>query len=361
VKICFTFNHLSCSDGVARAAIGIANLLNREGHEITICPIFRCDKEAEALLRQGIKVQPVFRCYFQGMSRLINILPRKLLHKMIFRDTYDYEVAFQFGISTKIVGNSKTNAKHYCWMHGYDTSMALRNYYLKMDKLICVSKCNAERLKRDLDTPLKIDFCYNPIDERFICKLGQEAIKLQRGSETVFVSVGRHSWEKGYARLLDCVRRLKYEGYTFKLWLIGDGPEHKNLMNKSNELGLNDFVAFIGATSNPHAYTAKADLFVCSSYSEGYSTACTEAILLNVPVISTLVSGAKEIICDAEAGMLVENIDEALYQGMKRILDHPELIQEWRNKLKETKKRFSYDERAHKLLSLFPETATAKE
>ena len=96
----------------------------------------------------------------------------------------------------------------------------------------------------------------------------------------LFVSVGRHSPEKGYIRLINIIAKLRDEGYKMQLWLIGDGPQHEELVEHCNRLKLNDIVLFTGSTQNPHKYTVKGDVFVCSSYREGYSTACTEAIML---------------------------------------------------------------------------------
>ena len=57
---------------------------------------------------------------------------------------------------------------------------------------------------------------------------------------------------------------------------------------------------------------SRADLLVCASFAEGYSTVCVEANMLGIPVLSTCVDGAKEIVDDAGAGMVVGMDDDSL-------------------------------------------------
>ncbi|WP_321537555.1 glycosyltransferase, partial [Streptococcus suis] len=93
----------------------------------------------------------------------------------------------------------------------------------------------------------------------------------------------------------------------------------------------------MGAQKNPHKFTSKADLFVCSSYAEGFSTACSEAIMLGVPVLTTSVSGGKEIIDTAKSGMLVGMSDEDLYESMKYVIENQKQVEEWKERLVHTK------------------------
>ena len=344
------FNHFNLQDGVCRSALSFANILaKRNDAEITLIPLFRYHKTTLEFLDSKVKVKPIFRFYFQGMSSLVKRVPAKLLYRYIIGDRYDVNIAFQFGTSQITVSSGKSS-KHLSigWMHGYDTKMLLKKYYLKMDKMVSVSKCGAERLAIDLDNKITVDYCYNPIDDEYIRKQGKESIEYEKNTNLQLITVGRMSKEKGIDRLLQCVRRLKDDGYHFSLWIVGDGPQLNILKKIANELDIDDIVIFIGCKNNPHAYTSKSDLFICSSYSEGYSTACTEAIMLNVPVISTNVSGANEIIQEAGCGEVVDSTEDGIYNGIKKILDHPNLLKEWKDILKSTKYKFSPQQRFKK-------------
>ena len=75
-----------------------------------------------------------------------------------------------------------------------------------------------------------------------------------------------------------------------------------------------------GFMENPYPFMREADLLACSSIFEGYSTFMTEGVILGKPIVTTDVSGAKELLGDSEFGWITENNDEAFYQGMEMLL-----------------------------------------
>lgn len=358
-RICISFGHFEASNGVSRSAIAIANLLVDKGYDVTLAPIFRIEDELKKTMKSEVHLQRVFGFYFRGFARIVNLIPHFILYWIIFgRRHYDLEIAFQRNMAIRIIGGDlrKNKVAKLAWIHTYDEGLELKKYYERIGKVICVSKQNANRLKEELPTVIA-DYIYNPIDETEIIRQGQAPIDLKRDENSLlFVSVGRHSPEKGYVRLLKIVEKLKYEGFKFKLWLIGDGPQHKELLNLCDTLGLQDVVTFTGATNNPHRYTSHADVFICSSYREGYSTACTEAVMLGIPVITTDVGGSKEIIDDSEAGIHCSLDDESLYGAMKQVLVNPKLVSEWKEQLKRTQYRFGQNERTKQLYRIIGET-----
>lgn len=356
-KIAFVFGHLASSDGISRCAIAIANLIvAHRNYDVTLIPLFTLEKDALATVDKRVHVKKVFGFYFHGMVKIVNIFPDRFLYnRIIGKDNYDLEIGFAFGLGTQMVGAKgiKSSVKRILWMHTYDYNMVYREQYLRVGHVVNVSRLNSIKLKEELGDGIKIsDYCYNPINDERIIQEGKEPVNLSRGDGLLFVSVGRHSPEKGYLRLITIVRKLIDDGYVFKLWLVGNGPEHAALKEKVKELDLEDIVILTGATSNPHKYTAKADLFICSSYREGYSTACTEALLLGVPIITTAVGGSQEQIEDAKCGIRCGLEDEDLYNAMKSVLINPDMISEWKEKLKETRDRFSQKKRAEKLFDI---------
>ena len=86
----------------------------------------------------------------------------------------------------------------------------------------------------------------------------------------------------------------------------------------------------------------KCDIFVCSSFSEGFSTAATEALILGKPVVTTLVSGMKEMLGENnEWGIVTKNDEDGLYEGIRRLLDDPALLARYREKAALRGKTFS--------------------
>ena len=345
------FNHFQFQDGVCRSAIGIANLLaERDDVEVTLIPIYKFEKKTRGFLSPKVKLKKIFGVYFRGFSKIASLIPEKWIYNKYIKGQYNIEIAFQFGTSYHIITacEKPKGVKRIGWIHGYDNSY--KKYYIKMDQMVCVSQSNAIRAFHDLDGQVPVTYNYNPIDDDKVREQGKESINLGiKNAEVKFVTVGRLSPEKGYARLISIMARLRDNGYKFTLWILGSGPQESLLRKEVTARQLEDHVILTGAKKNPHAYTSKADIFICSSFSEGYSTACTEAVMLGVPVITTNVSGGEEIIKDAECGILTQMDDESLYQGIKQVLDNPKIIGEWKKTLQQTRERFSARNRFEQL------------
>lgn len=353
-KVYILINHFQVQDGVARTAVGLANELSkRDDIEVTLQSIFKYDSEMNGFVSPRVKTKAFLGFYFRGLAKIVDRIPARLLYKMLVRETFDVEIGFCMELPIKIIAASTNNTcAHYAWMHGYDNGLKLFSCYQKMDKVITVSKCNKERFWKESNGTIMTVCCHNLMDDKRITSMGSENIVLPKKNGVTFVAVGRLEQGKGILRLIECCGRLKENGAVFSMWLIGDGEQRPALEQKVDELELRDYVIFLGAQKNPYAFISRADVLVCASYSEGYSTVCVESILLEVPVLTTDVDGAAEIIEEAKAGMKVGMEDECLYQGMKSILENPQLIAQWKHTLKDTKIAFSQSNRAAELRQL---------
>ena len=353
-KVLFLTNHLQYSDGVAKSLLSLCNNLDLNKYEITVRALFKYDKNFAKQFDKRIKTDYVFGFYFHGMSRIVDVLSLRAQYKLAVVDEYDIEIGFQYGLPTKIVSNSlNKTAKHIIWMHGYDTDLTLIDCYYKADLVVCVSKENASRLIKETNGKANVDYCYNLVDDNVIRERGVQKITQKNQYKPLLISVGRQSKEKGYLRLVNILEELHDEGYIFECWLVGDGPEHKEICNKVNIKNADKYIKVLGADNNPHKYTAKSDLFICPSFSEGYSTACTEALILNVPIITTRVGGAQEIVDTAQCGLIVENDDISLKNGIRSVLESPDVIEKWKAILSETSSRFELTTRKMEARSLF--------
>ena len=78
--------------------------------------------------------------------------------------------------------------------------------------------------------------------------------------------------------------------------------------------------------------------------------------MLGVPVLTTSVPGGEEIINDADCGLLVDNTDDSIYEGMRYILDNQELVSTWKARIKETKYKFSQSYRTERLLNIIEQS-----
>ena len=129
-----------------------------------------------------------------------------------------------------------------------------------------------------------------------------------------------------------------------KFYILGEGEEHQKLQKQIDDLGVSETCKLLGFDNNPYKYLANANLFVCSSEREGFSTAVTEALVLGIPVVSTEVSGAKELLgYNNEYGIVTDNNENALYEGMYKMLTKDGLLIHYKKQAEIRGKKFSAD------------------
>ena len=121
---------------------------------------------------------------------------------------------------------------------------------------------------------------------------------------------GRLTQVKGYDRLVRVCAKLRDMGYEFSVAILGKGEEEENIKKLISENSLEERIKLLGFQENPHKFIRNSDVFVCSSYAEGYSTAVSEAVILGVPVVTTECSGMREIFGDEECGITMAGKQE---------------------------------------------------
>ena len=72
---------------------------------------------------------------------------------------------------------------------------------------------------------------------------------------------------------------------------------------------------------------ASCDIYVQPSYSEGYCTTTMEAKILHKPIVTTDVPGMREQFESGKDGLIVESSVDGLYEGIKTLLDNPDIAQ----------------------------------
>ena len=157
----------------------------------------------------------------------------------------------------------------------------------------------------------------NPVN---LGKLAGSALIKQHKKE--IVSVGRLIPAKNHMLLVNAYNLVRLKHPEYSLVIYGEGEERNRLEDHIKELGIAKYVALPGTTKNVNELMSAAELFVLSSDYEGMPNALIEAMCLGLPVISTKVSGATDLIQHEKNGLLVECRDaKGLAEAMIRMIE----------------------------------------
>lgn len=130
-----------------------------------------------------------------------------------------------------------------------------------------------------------------------------------------FVNLARLSAEKNQAEMIKAFARLAQEQPNVMLYIIGQGPERKNLENLIRKLNMQDRAILTGVLSNPFGLMYQCDCFVLPSLYEGQPLTVFEARALHLPVILSDFSSVEGSLL--ENGQYLVHMDaDSIYKGM---------------------------------------------
>ena len=121
------------------------------------------------------------------------------------------------------------------------------------------------------------DYQYNQDNRTEIRK----KFKLNK-NDILLGNVGKFNYQKNQLFLLDVLKQLPEK---YKLILIGNGPDFKDILLKVDILGLSDRVIFTGVVNDVQRYLSAMDIFVLPSRFEGQPFVVIEAAANGLPII----------------------------------------------------------------------------
>ena len=354
-KILFLIHDLG-QGGAEKVLVNLVNNMDRTKFDTSVTVLFGGGVN-EQFLKPDIHFRAVFPREVPGNSKLMKLLTPTQLHRLCVKERYDIEISYLEGPSARVIsGCQDPDTKLVSWIHveqhtmkklagSFRSEQEARQCYNRFDQTVCVSQYVHDDFCRILDFQKPCCVLYNTVESKKILELSEEdAPKLKQDGGIRFVAVGSLKPSKGYDRMLRIIKRLRDEDYPVHLCILGIGPLQQELEQEIAELQLSEAVTLLGYDTNPYQYVAKCDLFVCASHAEGFSTAATEALIVGTPVCTVEVSGMKEMLGENnEWGIVTDNDDEALYRGIRRLLDDPNLYAHYKVKAAQRGKTFSTD------------------
>jgi glycosyltransferase involved in cell wall biosynthesis len=139
----------------------------------------------------------------------------------------------------------------------------------------------------------------------------------------------RLSPEKGLAHLLAAMS-LAGERCPFRLLVVGDGAQRRELEQEVRRRGLRDRVRFDGFQPEARMpiYYSAADLFCLPSLAEGWPDVLMESFACGCPAVASSVGGVPDIMALTSAGLTVpparpDALAHALREALARDWDRP--------------------------------------
>ena len=326
-----------------------------ENYEITIFTLY-ANGELEKQLNKKVKLESMYNISYSELSKIKQkiIVPLKILlfKKSIYKNkinkNYDVEIAFLEGPITRLFSIKNNKTTKIAWIHndiskvfGKNIKSILKQHidksiYSKYKKLIFVSKDNLKEFEKEYPN-IKCEklVIYNYLDSQRVIKKAKENEKIDFSKEVPnFVTVTRLVEQKAIDRLINVHEKLIKNGMKHKIYVIGDGPEKENLAKLIKEKNVENTFLLLGKKENPYPYIKNADYFCLMSKFEGYGMVIEEAKILNKNIIITN-TAAREAVKNYKKAIIVENNENAIYNGLYNIIKNHKKIEE--------KEEYNYD------------------
>jgi len=379
----FTNTYLPVISGVVRSVRSFRDELTRQGHNVFIFAQEQVDyvdkdpfifRYSSLNLPTGVDI-PAAIPISPFIDRLLPAINLDVIHThhpfllgqtaankarelnlpLVFTFHTQYrEYTHYFPLSADTVQNFLKNAVDH-W---------LQDFMRRCQHIIIPSESMRDTLVNEYG--LKNNFTVIPtgIDlEAYRTASGEKIRKKRRWEkDIVMISIGRLAPEKNWPLLLHAAALVLKEYPQFRLVLIGDGPDRKNLEDLAQELGIQKRVTFTGSLSftETPSYMKAANLFGFASITETQGLATLEAMAAGLPVVAVDASGTRDILKNGQQGYLVENDANALAAGIKKLLSNPDRMQKFAAAAYKKAQSFNIEKLTERLLDVYEQAIRDK-
>ncbi len=157
--------------------------------------------------------------------------------------------------------------------------------------------------------------------------LARKELGLPQDKTIIGILATLRSW-KGHKYLVDAISQIvkTQNRDNIHLLIVGGGPQEEALKEQIKSAGIEEITTMPGNQKNPNKWLQAMDIFTLPSYAnEGVPQGLMQAMLTNLPVISTPVGSITEIIGHDKTGLIIQpENSNALADAISSLLDSPE-------------------------------------
>ena len=181
----------------------------------------------------------------------------------------------------------------------------------------------------------------------------RSAIGVEPGQRMI-LSVGELISRKNYKTAIAAIAKLNTD--QLRYYICGQGVLSSEIEEYAKSQGVSDSVVFLGYRRDIPQICACADVFLHTSYQEGLPVAVMEAMAAGVPIVASRIRGNVDLIEDGVNGFLCDPEDaEGFADRIQKLLDNPDLSEEFRNNSLEKIKSFDKSIVAEQLRKIYCE------
>lgn len=303
--------------GAGRSVFEMINGLNKKKFSIKVICFGKCEYKKKLRKKIDIYELKTNRIIF-SISKILNII--KLIknvskkNKLIFISNHHYANVVGFFVKRKIheikiIGIERTPIFELKTFFSFKDlirkkilMLCVKLIYPHLDKIVANSNFIQNEIRKF--SPKNTKVIYPP---SFIINKKNQVNKLGLR----ILMVGSLNKEKGIDLVLKTLSKINND---FVLIVVGRGPEKNNLITLSKKLFGKNYknkIKFVGHKINLKNYYLKSNLFLNTSYFEGFSNAIIDAMNYNIPVIaSNCAGGNQEILGYGKYGTIFKSQDE---------------------------------------------------
>ncbi|TVR19334.1 MAG: glycosyltransferase [Balneolaceae bacterium] len=344
--------------GTERQASYIANFLKEKGHTVTVISIERNNTFQDLFevpveyLNSTNRNSYLFKNTNLLANKLSELRTDVVLSRAWSVNMVTERSARKLKIPSVLILSGSINLSG----HSFLKKMIHRRTLDKCSAIISVSEKAKQNCIKWLKTDSgKISVIHNGIDIDWVKGKAENAEDLPNevfGTKNPkLVFVGRLIHRKGLDLLLEVIHKMKQNGRTVELIVVGDGEEKSAYINMAKKFGISSLIHFEGEQKNPFPFMKMADIFVLPSRSEGFPNVLLEAMALGLPVVAANCESGPDEILNGKNGLLAKpNSGQSLKKEVEKLLYSNELRIEIAEKgFKTVKKSFQLNDQLKKI------------
>lgn len=347
--------------GAERVLVTILSAFDYDRYDVTLLliydegPFFEhlSEKAAVRVLYRGRRT--FARRVERYNRRVRDFMERWRARRALGSDRFDVTISFMEGTALRLHGDLMDYApRNLSWVHTdisgfrwYDKWLTLTNekkIYRKIDEIAFVSADAIKGFKKIIGDYVPSRVIYNPVHRNMIRNAAEEKVEdvYAENDAIKLVTVGRLIEVKNQRLLIEACRILENRGIDFRLTIVGIGPLRDDLESLAKKHGLGDKIMFAGFCTNPFRIMASADVFCLSSKAEGYPMVIAEALCLGVPVLSTDITGPREMLASG-GGRILPHSAEAFADAIGELAGNREKLEALKAETVQASRQFDID------------------